>query len=68
MFVLEVLNKNLEHNSKPTLNSLFRMALITGSGRGIGKKTAILLSKKGFNLIISSRNQNEIDSVVNEIK
>jgi hypothetical protein len=38
MFVLEVLNKNLEHNSKPTLNSLFRMALITGSGRGIGKK------------------------------
>ncbi len=44
------------------------MALVTGSGRGVGKETAILLSKKGFNLIICSRNQNEIDSVANEIK
>ncbi|MDW0202838.1 MAG: SDR family oxidoreductase [Nitrososphaeraceae archaeon] len=43
-------------------------ALVTGSGRGIGRETAILLSKKGFNLIICSRNQNEIDSVVKEIK
>ena len=43
-------------------------ALVTGSGRGIGKETAILLSKKGFNLVICSRSQNEIDSVVNEIK
>ncbi|MDW0300363.1 MAG: SDR family oxidoreductase [Nitrososphaeraceae archaeon] len=43
-------------------------ALVTGSGRGIGKETAILLSKQGFNLIICSRNQNEIDSVVKEIK
>jgi 3-oxoacyl-[acyl-carrier protein] reductase len=43
-------------------------ALVTGSGRGIGKETAILLSKKGFNLVICSRSQNEIDSVVKEIK
>ncbi len=43
-------------------------ALVTGGGRGIGKETAILLSKKGFNLIICSRTQNEIDSAVKEIK
>ena len=43
-------------------------ALVTGSGRGIGKETAIQLSKKGFNLVICSRSQNEIDSVVKEIK
>ena|SRR5919108_5189734 len=43
-------------------------ALVTGSGRGIGKETAILLSQKGFNLIICSRSQNEIDSVVKEVK
>ena len=43
-------------------------ALVTGGGRGIGKETAILLSKKGFNLIICSRSQNEIDSTVKEIK
>ena len=43
-------------------------ALVTGSGRGIGRETAILLSKKGFNLVVCSRSQNEIDSVVKEIK
>ena len=43
-------------------------ALVTGSGRGIGRETAILLSKKGFNLVICSRSQYEIDSVVKEIK
>jgi 3-oxoacyl-[acyl-carrier protein] reductase len=42
-------------------------ALVTGGGRGIGKETAILLSKKGLNLIICSRSQNEIDSAVKEI-
>jgi 3-oxoacyl-[acyl-carrier protein] reductase len=45
-----------------------KTALVTGGGRGIGKETAILLSKKGLNLIICSRNQREIDSVVKEIK
>jgi len=43
-------------------------ALVTGGGRGIGKETAILLSKKGLNLIICSRTQKEIDSAVKEIK
>jgi 3-oxoacyl-[acyl-carrier protein] reductase len=42
-------------------------ALVTGGGRGIGKETAILLSKKGLNLIICSRTQKEIDSAVKEI-
>jgi len=45
-----------------------RTALITGGGRGIGKETAILLSKKGLNVIICSRTQEEIDSAVKEIK
>jgi 3-oxoacyl-[acyl-carrier protein] reductase len=42
-------------------------ALVTGGGRGIGKETAILLSKKGLNVIICSRTQKEIDSAVKEI-
>jgi short-subunit dehydrogenase len=37
-------------------------------GRGIGKETAILLSKKGLNVVICSRTQREIDSTVKEIK
>ena len=43
-------------------------ALVTGGGRGIGRETAILMSKNGLNVIICSRTQREIDSVVKEIK
>ena len=43
-------------------------ALVTGGGRGIGKETAILLSKMGMNIVICSRTQKEIDLVVKEIK
>jgi len=32
-------------------------AIVTGSGRGIGKQTAILLSKIGLNLVGCSRTQ-----------
>jgi 3-oxoacyl-[acyl-carrier protein] reductase len=42
--------------------------LVTGGGRGIGKETAILLSKKGLNIIICSRTLEEIESTVKEIK
>jgi 3-oxoacyl-[acyl-carrier protein] reductase len=43
-------------------------AIITGSGRGIGKETAILLAKREINVVICSRTENEINSVVQEIK
>ena len=36
-------------------------ALVTGSGRSIGKQLAILLIKKGMNLILCSRTRREID-------
>jgi 3-oxoacyl-[acyl-carrier protein] reductase len=44
-----------------------KTAIITGSGRGIGKETAIILAKKSVNVVICSRTQNEIDSTVEEI-
>jgi len=43
-------------------------ALVTGGGRGIGKEVAIMLSKKGLNVVICSRTQKEIESAVKEIK
>ncbi len=43
-------------------------ALVTGGGRGIGKETAILLAKKGMNVVICSRTQGEINSTVKGIK
>jgi 3-oxoacyl-[acyl-carrier protein] reductase len=44
-----------------------KTVIITGSGRGIGKETAILLAIKGLNVVICSRTQNEINLVVNRI-
>jgi 3-oxoacyl-[acyl-carrier protein] reductase len=45
-----------------------KTAIITGSGRGIGKETAIILSKKSVNVVVCSRTQREIDSAVEEIR
>ncbi len=44
-----------------------RTALITGSTRGIGKETAFLLLQKELNVIISSRSQQSVENVIQEI-
>jgi 3-oxoacyl-[acyl-carrier protein] reductase len=51
---------NLEKQTQTT-------ALVTGSTRGIGKETALLLLQKEFNVIICSRSQQSVDSVIEEI-
>jgi NAD(P)-dependent dehydrogenase (short-subunit alcohol dehydrogenase family) len=45
-----------------------KTAIITGSSRGIGKETAILLAKKKVNVVVCSRTQSDIDSAVQQIK
>ena len=45
-----------------------KTAIITGSGRGIGKETAIQLSEHLANVVVCSRTQSDIDSVVKEIE
>jgi 3-oxoacyl-[acyl-carrier protein] reductase len=42
-------------------------AIITGSTKGIGKATAELLAKRGYNVVICSRNQGDIGKTVEEI-
>jgi 3-oxoacyl-[acyl-carrier protein] reductase len=42
-------------------------AIVTGSTRGIGKETALLLLQNGLNVIISSRSQQSVDNVIEEI-
>ena len=44
-----------------------KTAIITGSSRGIGKETAIILAKKSMNVVVCSRTQSEINSTVEEI-
>ena len=43
-------------------------AIVTGSGRGIGKATAILLAKKGVNVVVCSRSLDEINDTVKRIR
>jgi 3-oxoacyl-[acyl-carrier protein] reductase len=43
-------------------------AIVTGSGRGIGRETAILLAKKGVNVAVCSRTQSEIDETVEAVR
>lgn len=46
-----------------------KVALVTGSGRNIGRATAIELARRGANVVVNARsNQEEADSVVAEIQ
>ena len=45
-----------------------KTAIITGSGRGIGKETAILLAGHVANVVVCSRTGNEFNAVVKEIE
>ena len=49
------------------MNLVKQTAIITGSTRGIGKETALLLLNKGMNVIISSKSQDSVDNTIQEI-
>tara|TARA_B100001996_G_C18527083_1_gene541506 strand:- start:81 stop:857 length:777 start_codon:yes stop_codon:yes gene_type:complete len=44
-----------------------KIALVTGSSRGIGKAAAISLAKEGAKVVICGRNQNTLDTTLSEI-
>ena len=45
-----------------------KLALVTGSTKGIGKAIAIELAKEGTNVIINGRQKETVDEVVAEIR
>ncbi len=45
-----------------------KTAIVTGSGKGIGKSIALDLAKEGCNVVVTSRTKTDISSVVKEIK
>jgi 3-oxoacyl-[acyl-carrier protein] reductase len=45
-----------------------KVAIVTGGSRGIGKAIAIALAKKGYNIVICSRNEIELNKTKEEIE
>lgn len=44
------------------------VAIVTGSGKGIGKAIALGLARAGASVVVASRTQDEIDAVAEEIR
>ncbi|MFQ5941763.1 MAG: SDR family NAD(P)-dependent oxidoreductase [Nitrososphaerales archaeon] len=45
-----------------------KVAIITGSGRGIGRATALTLAKEGMKIVVNSRTEEEIQETVRQIE
>lgn len=45
-----------------------KVAIVTGAGRGIGRATALTLSRAGAAVILAARSEDQINGVANEIK
>ncbi|WP_048326774.1 SDR family NAD(P)-dependent oxidoreductase, partial [Crocosphaera watsonii] len=43
-------------------------AVITGASAGIGQATAILLAKKGYNLVLAARTNDRLEAVAEQTK
>ena len=44
------------------------VAIVTGAGRGIGRKTALILAKEGVDLTLAARSVSEIEVVADEVR
>lgn len=45
-----------------------KVAIVTGSGRGIGRATAISMAKEGAAVCVSARTREDIERVASEIR
>ena len=43
-----------------------KVALITGAGSGIGRETALLFLKNGYQVALAGRNQATLDETINQ--
>lgn len=53
---------------KVTKGSSEKVAVITGSSKGIGKAIAVEFAKEGYKIVLNARDANELSEAVNDIK
>lgn len=60
----------LSQMSEENLNQdeLGRVAVITGSSKGIGKAIALELASKGYNVVLNARDERELSEALNDIR
>jgi glucose 1-dehydrogenase len=51
-----------------TGNTSQRVAVVTGSSKGIGKAIAMEFAKEGYNIVLNARDKNELSEAMNDIK
>ena len=45
-----------------------KVAVITGSSKGIGKAIAVEFAKEGYKIVLNARDANELSEAVNDVK
>jgi 3-oxoacyl-[acyl-carrier protein] reductase len=45
-----------------------KVAVVTGSSKGIGKIIAVEFAKEGYKIVLKARDENELSEAVNDIK
>src|ERR671910_3585931 len=45
-----------------------RVAVVTGSSKGIGKAIAVVFAKKGYKIVLNARDENELSEAVNDVR
>ena len=49
-------------------NASQKVAVVTGSSKGIGKAIAIEFAKEGYNIVLNARDEKEISNAVRDLK
>jgi 3-oxoacyl-[acyl-carrier protein] reductase len=45
-----------------------KVAVVTGSSKGIGKAIAVEFAKEGYKIVLNARDENELSEAVNNVK
>ena len=57
-----MLRENVRHDGSQ------KVALVTGSSKGIGKAIAIEFAKEGYKIVLNARDEEELIEAVNDLK